>query len=132
MQKSCTVAIIKDNKLLLLLRGSTAPYNPDKYCLPGGMVDSNESLLDCAIRELYEETGVSLNKDQLNELVIKYPSGYKKTIYVYKDDSFNQPINISWEHSKYTWADSKTLDYNSTIPNFYRTINSLVDNGYMI
>lgn len=132
MQKSCTVAIIKDNKLLLLLRGSTAPYNPDKYCLPGGMVDSNESLLDCAIRELYEETGVSLNKDQLNELVIKYPSGYKKTIYVYKDDSFNQPINISWEHSKYTWADSKTLDYNTTVPNFYRTVNSLVDNGYMM
>ena len=132
MQKSCTVAIIKDNKLLLLLRGSTAPYNPDKYCLPGGMVDNNESLVDCAIRELYEETGVSLNKDQLNELVIKYPSGYKKTIYVYKDDSFNQPINISWEQSKYTWADSKTLDYESTIPNFYRTVNSLVNNGYMI
>lgn len=132
MQKSCTVAIIKDNKLLLLLRGSTAPYNPDKYCLPGGMVDSNESLLDCAIRELKEETGVILNKEELNELVIKYPSGYKKIIYVYKDDNFNQPINISWEHSKYTWADSKNLDYDTTVPNFYRTINSLVDNGYMI
>lgn len=132
MQKSCTVAIIKDNKLLLLLRGSTAPYNPDKYCLPGGMVDSNESLLDCATRELFEETGVVLNKEELSELVIKYPSGYKKTIYVHKNDNFNQPINISWEHSKYTWTDSKNLDYNTTIPNFYRTINSLVDNGYMM
>lgn len=132
MQKSCTVAIIKDNKLLLLLRGSTAPYNPDKYCLPGGMVDNNESLVDCAIRELYEETGVSLSKDQLNELVIKYPSGYKKTIYVHKNDNFNQPINISWEHSKYTWVDSTNLDYNTTVPNFYRTVNSLVDNGYMM
>lgn len=132
MQKSCTVAIIKDNKLLLLLRGSTAPYNPDKYCLPGGMVDSDESLLDCATRELFEETGVVLNKEELSELVIKYPSGYKKTIYVHKNDNFNQPINISWEHSKYTWTDSKNLDYNTTIPNFYRTINSLVDNGYMM
>lgn len=132
MQKSSTIALIKNNKLLLLLRGSTAPFNPDKYCLPGGMVDSNETLIDCAIRELKEETGVSLNKEKLNELVIKYPSGYKKIIYVYKDDNFNQPINISWEHQHYRWVSSGELDYANTVPNFNRTINCLVDNGYMI
>ena len=62
MQKSATVALIKNNKLLLLKRGSTAPWNPDKYCLPGGKLEHNEELIECGARELYEETNILLDK----------------------------------------------------------------------
>ena len=48
-QKSATIAIISDNKLLLLRRGPTAPWKPGYYCLPGGKKEGNESLIECAL-----------------------------------------------------------------------------------
>jgi 8-oxo-dGTP diphosphatase len=47
---------VKDNKVLLVKR---APHlsNPNKYGLPGGYLDSNETTAEGTLRELKEETG---------------------------------------------------------------------------
>lgn len=42
---------------LLLIRRATNPYK-GSWALPGGFVQEDESLEDCALRELQEETGV--------------------------------------------------------------------------
>ena len=73
MQKSATVALISSNKLLLLKRGESAPWNPNRYCLPGGKLEDNETLINGAIRELYEETSIALNANQLTPLTVSYP-----------------------------------------------------------
>lgn len=54
----------KENNILLIKR----KYDPfkDKWALPGGHLEITESIKDCAIRELKEETGFEiLNKDKL-------------------------------------------------------------------
>jgi 8-oxo-dGTP diphosphatase len=43
---------------LLLIQRSGAPYK-DSWALPGGFIEIDEDLEDCALRELEEETGVS-------------------------------------------------------------------------
>ena len=45
--------IIKDNKLLV-----TKDNKDDFYKIPGGKVEENESLEECAVRELKQETGL--------------------------------------------------------------------------
>ncbi len=131
-QKSATVAVIKDNKLLLLLRGSTAPYNPNKYGFPGGMLEDNESLEDCVLRELFEETGIKASKDQLENLLLKYQSGHKRILFVIKDDTIDSNITISWEHSEYVWVGTSDVADKSLVPGVEVAIKTLADLGYVI
>jgi len=63
---AASVAIFakKDNQILLIIR-LTEPFK-NKYAFPGGFLDvDKEDLYDTAVRELAEETGFSINKDNL-------------------------------------------------------------------
>lgn len=46
---------------LLLIKRANEPFKND-WALPGGFVDSNEDLMDAAIRELSEETSIKTEK----------------------------------------------------------------------
>jgi ADP-ribose pyrophosphatase YjhB (NUDIX family) len=56
-----SVAVIRDEQILLTRREDF-----EIWCLPGGIVDENESLAEAAIREVREETGALV---ELNSLV---------------------------------------------------------------
>ena len=127
MQRSATVALICNNKLLLLKRGSGAKWNPDKYCLPGGGCDLDESLVFCAKRELYEETGINIDVSLLNPLTITYPK-YSKTVFVHVSNTY-YPVKLNYEHSDYVWADSiSNLDI---VPGLFTTIKTLINHQYI-
>lgn len=51
--------VVKDGKLLLIKRRKD-PYK-GYYALPGGILDPHETLEECAVRELFEETGLKGN-----------------------------------------------------------------------
>lgn len=55
-------AIIKNSKgeILLGKRSKLHPIAPNKWGLPGGMMDHNETLKDTAKREVAEEVGVKI------------------------------------------------------------------------
>lgn len=52
----------KNEKLLFLLRKNT-PFFSDHYGLIGGKVEDSESITDALIREIYEEIGISITKE---------------------------------------------------------------------
>jgi 8-oxo-dGTP pyrophosphatase MutT (NUDIX family) len=57
-----TICLIKcQDKFLIIKRG---PYvtQTGKWCLPCGYLDWNETVEECAIREVYEESGLDLTK----------------------------------------------------------------------
>ncbi|MCP6718310.1 MAG: NUDIX hydrolase [Patescibacteria group bacterium] len=49
--------VIKNNEILLVKRASDTPAHPNKYALPGGYLDRNETISQGALREFEEETG---------------------------------------------------------------------------
>jgi 8-oxo-dGTP diphosphatase len=59
--------VIKNNEIVLIRRGRE-PYM-GSYALPGGFLDYGESLEDCVVREVLEETGL---KTEIVELVGVY------------------------------------------------------------
>jgi len=130
MQKSATVALISSNKLLLLKRGESAPWNPNRYCLPGGKLEDNETLVDCAVRELYEETSIVLKSNQLTPLTISYPK-YSKTIFVCNSDS-SYSVKLNWEHSDARWVSYSESSLVDLVPGLAVTIKALCHWGYLI
>jgi 8-oxo-dGTP pyrophosphatase MutT (NUDIX family) len=129
MQKSSTVALISNNKLLLLKRGETAPWMPNKYCLPGGGVDKNESLISAGARELYEEAGIELSLNQLTPLTISYPN-YSKIVFVCNNDS-NYTVTLNWEHSDARWVSYQESSLVDLVPGLATTIKTLKGHGYL-
>jgi len=131
MQKSSTVALIRNNKLLLLRRGTTAPWMPGRYCLPGGKLDKGETLMDCALRELYEETGIVTNSNKLMPLTITYKDGYSKVLFVDNGDD-SCAVTLNWEHDHHVWVSYPESTTMSLVPTLPTVIKSLVSWGYLI
>ncbi len=50
------IVVISDDTILLIKR-KNEPFK-DMWALPGGFVDENEKIKECALRELFEETNI--------------------------------------------------------------------------
>lgn len=56
IRPATAVALFDSNSNILLLRRK----DNDKWTMPGGTLDYGESLTDCAVREVHEETGLQI------------------------------------------------------------------------
>lgn len=59
------IVVFKENKILLGHRVKCGKdtggiYEPDSWCLPGGKQEYNETIFECAIREMKEETNLDI------------------------------------------------------------------------
>lgn len=71
MTHQAAVVIVQapSGKILVLLRGASAPYAPLHWNFPGGYIERGESGVEGALRELKEETGLPLTKSRLSYLL---------------------------------------------------------------
>lgn len=56
--------LVKDSRVLLLRRFNTG-YEDGNYSVPAGHVDQGESVSDCLLREVHEEIGVDISKEDV-------------------------------------------------------------------
>jgi len=80
------------------------------YDLPKGTEDLNESSIDCALRETFEETGISIKQNEL----IAGPMDYSfLTMWVAEVSIFSRiiieknPITGKFEHEGFKWLTEK-------------------------
>lgn len=72
-------------KMLMQLRddgGGKKIRYPSTWCFPGGKVEEGEAYLDCVIREIKEEYGVSIKKEACH-LILTYDHDDSRNDYVY-------------------------------------------------
>lgn len=62
MKHRASAIIVKDNHILLMFRRK---WDKEYYTLPGGKKEPNESISDTLIREIKEETNLSILKYRL-------------------------------------------------------------------
>lgn len=114
MEISSGLLIIKDNKILLCHPTNAPWYN--SYSIPKGKVDSiDKDLIATAIRETYEEVGISIDRNQIkkpdNNLILyknKKGKTYKK-VYYYLVFIDNNP-EIKLQEKEVDWADFLNKD----------------------
>jgi|ERR671932_42616 8-oxo-dGTP pyrophosphatase MutT (NUDIX family) len=111
--KSCGVIVMRTQpqlSFLLLIK------HPTRYDLPKGHVEFGEDELSCALRELYEETGIEANTLDLDEtfrFITNYQTSYKrfgkeivdKTLVIFLG-WLKQDVKIKLsEHDSYIWVE---------------------------
>jgi 8-oxo-dGTP pyrophosphatase MutT (NUDIX family) len=101
-----------DGKILFLKRQKNKPQ-PNKYSLPAGKIENDESVEDGIIREVFEETGINLKKDKVKYLKKRYVQ-YTNYQFIYHSFFYkldNMPIiKINEvEDQEYKWVDIKEV-----------------------
>ena len=96
--------IIKENGALLLLRSAGEKF-PNKWDLPGGHIHIGEDPKDGLIREVKEETGVTLTEpiEKLYE---------EDNITFYKAQMPNEKIILSHEHDEHKFVTKNSVPDN--------------------
>lgn len=103
-----------DGKILTLFRSETHPHLAHHVDFPGGLVEEDESAEVAITREIEEETGVTIDAEQVSVVLTgtsKNSDGKGETHYsLGKTILANTPeITLSWEHEKYKWLTADEL-----------------------
>jgi mutator protein MutT len=104
--------ILCNSELLLLRRANYIKHFGGKWCLPGGHIDNGESPESAIVREIKEETDITIGQQMMRSQVYTYDNGNKVQIFLInlKD---KPDITISREHAQYKW-----ISYNDFIEKY--------------
>lgn len=101
------VIVKKDGKVLALLREGA--HGKGTWSIPGGHLEFNESWEECAIREVFEETGVEIENIKLvgltNDIFEKEEKHYI-TLFMFADWKSGEPyVKEPEKCPEIVWAD---------------------------
>lgn len=115
-------ALIRNEKgeFLLLRRSENSRTNPGKWDLPGGKVNPDESLKEGVVREVWEETGISIVIGNIaGEVNFELPE--KKVIaIVFNGGYVVTDVKLSYEHIEYTWVSFEKIIEMDELPDYFR------------
>lgn len=109
--------IIKNQKILLLRRANWAALWPGHWHCPTGRMEENESPLQTAIRETYEEVGLKVNPSLATVVAVKVPrfenpdlTWEDLSLFFVAKDFKSEPINKEAHlHDGMDWFDINQL-----------------------
>jgi len=112
------VIILKDNNVLLGKRKNA--HGKGDWCFPGGHLEFNESLEDCAIREVSEETGINIKNIKpssfTNDIFKKENKHYVTLFMLANYDSGEAKVMEPEKCEKWEWFKRDELPENLFLP----------------
>ena len=132
LKPAVAVAILNESKkqILMLKRADSG-----NWTLPGGTVELNENLTDCAIREVKEETGLNI---KILDIIGTYTNPNIRTEYsdgevrreftiVYYGVSTDNEVKIDEESTEYSWIKFEDIKNYSITTSQIRRIFDIID-----
>ncbi len=103
------VVILDNNSnFLLLTRSDTHPMLAGFYDLPGGQVEDDEEPGEAVIREVKEETGLSIDQLDLRVMysvtMLIRERSWPTLLYMTRLEDREPSVTLSYEHKSYEWA----------------------------
>ena len=87
------------------------------YCFPGGHVEPGESIVDSVVREMKEETGLTVSSLHLCGIKQFPIDGGRYLVFFFKTDRFMGDL-CSSEEGKMEWISRQTLPCLNTVSDF--------------
>ncbi len=106
--------VYRDEEILLQNRVKTDWRG---YCFPGGHVEPGESIVDSVIREMKEETGLTVFNPRLCGIKQFPIDGGRYLVFFFKTDAFEGEL-ISSDEGKMEWISRKELQNINTVSDF--------------
>jgi 8-oxo-dGTP diphosphatase len=124
------VLLIRQSRILLSQRSGEV-YMAGSWCLPGGHVEAGEDVVSAAVREVKEETGISLERTRLCCVSVTHhrpPHGDARVGFGFvADDWTGDPANQEPDRcARLDWFDPRrlptpTMPYTEEIVRLYLT-----------
>ena len=122
------IIVIKDNKVLLGKRKNS--HGEGSWCFPGGHLEFNESLENCAKREVLEETGIEIKNIRFETItndIFKDEGKHYITIFMLCEyDSGEVKVMEPEKCEKWNW-----FEWNNLPEPLFLPIQSLLKKGYI-
>ncbi|MEK4661713.1 NUDIX domain-containing protein [Priestia sp. FSL H7-0729] len=105
-------------RVLMLKRAGRMLHN--EWCYVGGGIEKGEKAWEAALREVYEETGITKVRLYSANQFEQYYSPKEEYIYTapvfvgYVDES--QPVRLNHEHTEYQWMTFDEAKDNAALP----------------
>ena len=113
METTVQVYLKKDNSYLLLYRNKKKnDMSEGKWIGVGGHVEKGETIDDAVIREVYEETGLTVHSLKCDGEVLFINNDYEEMMYVYEISDFSGELKDCNE-GELAWVD---IDDMLTLP----------------
>ena len=105
----CMVEDLENGKVVLQYR-SPEKNNWSGYAFPGGHIEEGESLVESVIREIKEETGLTISNPQLAAVKNwQLEDGTRYIVFCYKATEFTGQLRSS-EEGEVSWVEKDQLD----------------------
>lgn len=92
-----------NGQVLVLRRAEFMRARPNEWDLPGGKVDDGETQEQAIVREVYEETGLSVQNLELVKRNSGEWQGDTHEFSYYRADVTSRQVHLSDEHTEYGW-----------------------------
>jgi len=115
-------AVLRNEKseFLLLRRSENSHSNPGKWDFPGGKLTRGEPLEEAVVREVWEETGISIVPgDIAGYATFELPE--KKVIaIIYYGGYVIADVKLSHEHMEYAWSSLDSILEMNDLPGHFK------------
>lgn len=106
-----TLIFNDEGKLLILRRSMDDAHRPGGLDLPGGKVDKGEDILEGAVREIKEESGIDVTADGLHwvfaDTAANFNTGVQDMVNMVRVTFAarikDADVTLSHEHDEYSW-----------------------------
>jgi len=108
----------QEGRYLFLKRSMSSKNNKGMWDLPGGKVDSGESFDEALLREVEEESGLTISLERVAGASESDLPDRKVAYLILEGSHASGEVRLSSEHDDYLWADRKQMAGLDCCPQF--------------